>query len=335
MEKNVRFSIARFAMRKFVVLGLTSLRSFILFAALLTFGFSLYAEEVDRIIAKVNGQVVTRKDLDDYTKVLAYRFPEQADAVALGKVDKKEALQRLVEDTLVLDRAKKENIEVPSYAIDGQVGKIMASYPSASEFENSLIERGLTVTLLKERIKGQYLMRRVIEKYVNLYVNVSPQEVSDYYEAHKDQMVSEPRYLIWIAKADKKELIDAIAQTVKTKGIEEAHAVHEKLLVKLEAVPSELKEGIAVSIRNLKEGEQTVQAFGNLYYFMYLEKMIPASQLSLADAKEKIFETIYNKKFQKRFQEWIAELKEKAFVVIYLHELSGLKIFDVLCPQNA
>jgi len=292
-----------------------------IFFIIMIFGFIFSvssAEEVAKIVAKVNSQIVTAKDLDDYYKVLAYKVPGAAGIAQDETTGKKEALVKLIEDRLILDEAKKKNLEIPPYFVNGQLNKMIESYPSMEDFENSLVERGLTVTMLKERIRGQFLMRHVIDIYVSGYISVSPQEVNKYYDEHKAEMKSSERYLIWIAQSKDKNKIVEIAKVIKEEGIIEAEKKHSDSLVKLDAGIGELKEEIAQTVKKLKEGEQTVKTMGNANYLVYLEKIIPPRPLNLEEAQEGVRNVIWNNKFRQRFEEWVKQLKDKAVIRTYL-----------------
>ncbi|MDD4955879.1 MAG: SurA N-terminal domain-containing protein [Candidatus Omnitrophica bacterium] len=276
------------------------------------------AEEVTKIVAKVNNEVITAKDLDDYYKVLAYKTPGIVGANSGAAKEKEDALGKLIEDRLILAEAKKKELQIPSYFVNGQLSKMIESYPSREDFENSLLERGLTVTVLKERILGQFLMRQVIDIYVSSYISVSPQEVNKYYEEHKAEMNSPERYSLWISQSKDKNKIVEIAKTIREKGIIAAETEYSDSLVKLEASMSELKDEVAQMVRGLKEGEQSVKTLENVNCLVYLEKIIPPKPLTLEEAQENVRNIIWNDKFRKRFEEWVKQLKDKAVIKTYL-----------------
>jgi len=73
-----------------------------LLIALLFFSFNVYSQEVSKIIVKVNNQVITSRDLDEYCKVLAYRFSNGNEDISADDQEfRGKALERLIEDTLV------------------------------------------------------------------------------------------------------------------------------------------------------------------------------------------------------------------------------------------
>ena len=274
-----------------------------------------HSEEIGKIVAKVNNEAVTARDLNDYYKIISYRLPEQFASFSSDEAKgKKEALNKLIEDRLILEEAKKQKMDIPPAAINTQLNKVIASYPTREEFDNSLIERGLNVTLLKERIRGQFLMRQVIDVFVSGYINVTPQEISSYYAEHKKELVAEQKYVLWIIQTKDKNILSATAKTLKEKGIQDA-GMH---LVRVEAGVKELKEEISGMVKELKEGEHSVKKIGEMYYLVYLEKTLPPKELSIAEAREGIFNIIWNKKFKIRFEEWVAKLKDSAVIQIYL-----------------
>lgn len=286
----------------------------------ITFAFYAYSEEITKIVAKVNNQVVTAKDLDDYYKMLTYRTSD--DTANNAKPDdekgKKDALEKLIEDKLILAEAKKEQLQTPSYLVDNQLNKIISAYPSRQDFEKSLIERGLNITLLKERISGQFLMRQIINNYVSRYISVSPQEISDYYEQHKKEINSPELYSLWIGENSDKNLLTKIAEAIRKDGISVAEKEYPQTMFKLETNMGELREEIAGAVKNLKQGESTIKSVGKLNYLIYFDKIIPSHPLTLTEAQENIYNILWNAKFKQRFNEWVNQLKEKAFIKTYL-----------------
>jgi parvulin-like peptidyl-prolyl isomerase len=295
------------------------MKAYIIIFAILILAFSARAEEIAKIVAKVNNEVITAQDLDEYYKVITYRMPEaMREFSANEKEAKKKTLEKLIEDRLILAEAKKENLEVYPYLVNGQVDKIISNYPSREEFEDSLIERGLNLTMLRERIKGQFLMRQLIDNKVASFVSISPQEISQYYKEHEKEIVSPPTYVIWIAHTPDKNILGAITKAVKEKGIAAAEKEYSNNLIKMEAPLNDLKDEIAAVVRQLKEGESSSTKIGKLPYFIYLEKIIPSRPLSLGEAQETIHNILWNMKFKEKFEGWVKQLKEKALIQVYL-----------------
>jgi uncharacterized protein YbgA (DUF1722 family) len=266
----------------------------------------------------VNNEIITSKDLDDYCNVLTYRLNDETGNFSSDKAQfRKEALDKLIADKLILDRAKKEKLEVPSSWIEDKLKEIISSHSSREEFENSLIERGLTTSLLKERIKEQYIVHQVIEKYVRSGVRVFPQEISQYYNDHPGDFISTPKYILWIVKSEDKNFLGKIAKTIKEKGIVDTEKEYGNILMRIESSLDELKEEFSAIVKGMKENDSSIKKIDDLDYLVYLDKITPSRTLSLEEAKEIIYSLIWRRKIQEKFLAWIQELKEQATIVIY------------------
>ncbi len=295
------------------------MRLFILtLIACLTLGFLVQAEEITKIIAKVNNQAITSKDLEDYCKVLGLRLSqEEEDLDCSNEKFRKEALEGLIEDKLILDQAKEEKIEVPQSWINSKLEQFIASYPSREEFEYYLLQKDLNITLLKDKIKEQYLMREIIDKYVKSYVSISPAEVNQYYLSNKEKFYSPLKYIFYIVNSKNAGYIREISSFINEKGIFVAESEYGEALVKLESNQEELKKDILHILSDLEKGGHKIKKIGGLYYLVYLEDIIQPRQLLLDEVQEQIYAQLWQEKFNKRFNEWVDELKSKAVVKIY------------------
>ena len=82
----------------------------IIFILVCFFAFTAYGESVNRLIAKVNDEVITSKDLQDYCNILRQQSQFNQNAVDIDPAQpgfKEKALGRLIEEKLILDAAKK------------------------------------------------------------------------------------------------------------------------------------------------------------------------------------------------------------------------------------
>ncbi|MCD6228159.1 MAG: SurA N-terminal domain-containing protein [Candidatus Omnitrophica bacterium] len=273
---------------------------------------AIKAESVSRIIANVNGEIITSKDLDDYCNFLKYKNPE----IEINEEFKKNLLQRLIEDKLIISQARKEKIEVPSSWIKDRMQAFISSYPSYEAFEASLIKEGLTITALKEKLKAEYLTQKIIDKYVRSKISISPQEITDFYNNNKEIFREPKKYIIWMAKIDSEEKAEELNNKIKSEGIDSLDKKSYRL-VKLEVEEKSLKEEIKTIVATLKEGETKIQKSSDFYYLIYLEKVVPSKITPLEKAKEKIHSYLWEKKFREEFTRWTNNLKKEALIKVY------------------
>ncbi|MFH1504826.1 MAG: SurA N-terminal domain-containing protein [Candidatus Omnitrophota bacterium] len=298
---------------KIIFFGLT-----LFFSNIFTLNFFVQAQEITKIIAKVNDQAITSKDLDDYCKVLTLKFSlEDQRPSSEDKDFKAYAFERFIEDKLVLAEAKKDDIKIPRFLVDDKIKQMIASYPSREHFEQSLAEKGLTVTLLKEKITEQYLMREVIQKYARSLVNISPQQISSYYTSNENNFYSKPSFIFYIAKLQEKVVLEEISEFVQTKGIEEACKQYKDILLEVESSQEELREDVAKILEGLKDGECAIAEIETEFCLVYLKRTVEAHLNPLEEVQEQIYSYLWNKEFTKTFSEWIKGLKEKAVIKRY------------------
>ncbi|MCM8830835.1 MAG: SurA N-terminal domain-containing protein [Candidatus Omnitrophica bacterium] len=278
--------------------------------------FSVNAEEI-KIVAKVNDQIITSKDLDDFCKILTYKLGENLDLVSTKENFKKEALERLIEDKLILEYAKKQNLKVPSSLIDEKIAQIILNFSSKEEFEEFLIEKGLNITQLRKRIEEQILVKAMLNQYVHAYISISPQEINDFYSQHPETFVSPIKYILLVANLKNKNDLVAIGKYIKEEGIEKAKIKYENILIEVEGTENTLRREILEIIKKINSNEFAIKKIDNRYYLIYLEKVIPSQRLSFEEAKGSVREYLYNLKFKERFGEWVSQLKKKASIKIY------------------
>jgi len=286
--------------------------------ALIIFSFNVCAEEISKIIVKVNNQVITSRDLNEYCKVLSYRFLDRAEEVSVDdKEFREKALERLIEDTLILDKAKQEGIEISSFRIENKIDQLISAHSTREDFRASLIEKGLTIALLRRRIEDQFRLRDIVDKYVRFRVGVSPKEISSYYSEHPDEFYSSPGYIFYIAKSTDRGVLAEISNLIKKEGILQALAQYGDSLIKLESNQGELRPEISEILESLEVEKHKIAKVEGMFHLIFLEEKVFPQQLSLEEVKEAIHAYLWDVKFKEKFTEWVGSLKEDAVIKNY------------------
>lgn len=276
------------------------------------------AKEVSKIIAKVNDGIITSKDLEDYCRNFQYRLGGSLNRVPVNDADFRDtALERIIADKLILAKAKEEGITIPGFWIDEKLNEMIASAPSREAFDQSLIEKGLNLSIVKEKIKEQFLMQEVMQKYIKSFIEISPQEIFSYYDTNKGIFYSPKAYIFYLAQSPQEAPLERISDFIKRHNIDEAYAEYPGDIIKLESTRSELREDFAKLFKKLKAGQWDVKKIDDVYYLIYLKEVIDPLALSLDEVKEDVKEQIYQLKFRERFTEWVDELKEDAVIKSY------------------
>jgi len=286
--------------------------------ALMFFSFNVRGEEVNKIIVKVNNQVITSRDLDEYCKVLAYRFLVGGEEVSADDEEfKKEALERLIEDTLVLDKAKQEGMEISPFRVENKIDQIISSHPTREDFQESLIEKGLTISLLRRKIEDQYLLRDVVDKYVRFRVGVSPTEINSYYSKHPEEFYSALSYVFYIAKSTDRNILEKISDFIEKEGIPQALVQYGDLLIKLESNQDQLRPEISEILESLEIKKHKIVEVDSMFHLIFLEEKFFPEQLLLKEVKDAVHAYLWDVKFKDKFNEWVGQLKENAIIKNY------------------
>jgi SurA N-terminal domain len=308
----------------------------IIFVMVILFACKAYGEDLNHLVAKVNDEVITSKDLNDYCNILRQQFERNRITVDINPSSpqfKKKALNRLIEEKLVLAAAKeaqkkreedikkdernaKYRIEAPQAWVEEQVGKAAANYPSRDDFEKSLAENGLNNFLFREHLKDQYLMQYIVETEVSRNANVSPQETLGFYNKHKDSFKAPMQYVLLTAHFYDKGAWQKFERFFKEKGI--AAAQKEFTLEHIETSLNRLRREFIVPLRNLKVGGDCNVGIDGDVYFFYLKEKVPPRALAYAEAERMISGFLSNKKFRYRYAVWLKGLRDKAYIKSYL-----------------
>jgi len=133
------------------------------------------AEVVNRIIATIDGDPITQHELDTFAK----------DRKAEGQ-DRDTVLQALITDKLLAKEVKKAGIDIKPEEVDRAVDDIrQQNHLDEAQFTKALHEQGFTPESFRRKVKDEMERNELVNREVRGRVNVSPQEIERYYEAHK------------------------------------------------------------------------------------------------------------------------------------------------------
>ena len=151
---------------------------------------------VEEIVARVNNDVITREDLDHARKGLISEVqdgcptcsPEEVNTQVAAK--EKNLLRDLIDQSLLVQRAKDDNINVDADVIK-RLDAIRQQYkfPDMETLEKEVTKTGQDFEDFKTQIRNQLLTQEVIRKEVGSRIIISHEDVVKYYESHKQEFV--------------------------------------------------------------------------------------------------------------------------------------------------
>lgn len=276
-----------------------------------------WAETMNQIVAIVNGDIVTEEEVD-----LFIRMGGAEEAFGDLKMSpeelRKKLLDRMIEDRLILQEAKRLGIKPDEKVVDDRIRDIKTRAGSAEAFEQALKSQGLNLTELKEKLRNQYLIISVVQKEVKSKVTVSPKEVTDYFQQHSDQFQTTESVVVDSIFVEDKESLNAVLAAFKEgKNFDEVAGAFSKKSSLGSVARGQLKKELEDVIFSLNVGERSapVSVEGGFTIFLAKEKLAP-SQHQIDEVKDKISWEIESAKTERLLKEWIESLKDKAYISI-------------------
>lgn len=291
------------------------------------------AGTVNRIVALVNDEVITEADVNqrvnDALEDGEGALPSAGDAEGMHET----ILQRLIEQRLILQEAKRAGIVASSDQVALRVDALRKRFATEEEFQQSLVDSNLNEEQLKEKIRDQLLVRQLIDAKVRAKVVVSPQEVSRELAQHPDR--AKP--------GDRVRASDILVRVGETRSEEQARALIQRLkqqasqgadfaaLAKQHSEDPHAGEGGAMgwvaqgellpeldaALFTLTPGEVSEPIQTRLgFHLLKVEERRAASSLSVTEANMAIYEQMFQQKFERAFSRWLNELKRDAYIEI-------------------
>ena len=151
------------------------------FCLALTVQAAMAGQIIDGIVAKVNKTAILLSDWDE-----AIRYEAFVDGKPLNKLtdeDHKATLDRLIDQELLRQQLV-NGIHVRAEKVEAKVAEVRKLYPGAETeagWKAALQHYGLTEAQLKEHIKVQIAVLRMVDERLRPGVQVDPHSVETYY----------------------------------------------------------------------------------------------------------------------------------------------------------
>jgi peptidyl-prolyl cis-trans isomerase SurA len=303
----------------------------------LLFGFCTAeaAKTVDRILAKVNDDIITLSELNrtlaDARKELSAKFSGARLEQELKKAEKK-ALDYLIEDKLLYQKAvemeyhTRAEPKVSSY-IKEAIKK--GNYKDEDDLEQALLKQGGNLREFREEIQRQISIDELKNDFVGSRISLLGPELARYYEEHLNdytnpEVVGLSEIVITIeggrkeAEDQANELYGRLQKGAKFPDLASQYS-------KGRTAPkggdigsimiNELNPEITKAIANYKEGEVTKpQLIKTGYVIFHIDSRKAATVRPLSEVLDDVKQKLGNKKFEPEFERFITQLREDAYI---------------------
>ena len=298
-------SFRRFSRMATIILGI----GMVLIPAF-SMGFS------DRIIAVVNKEVITWSDLqqdiqDEYTRLKAKYRGKELERWYNQK--QREVLNNLIDDRIQLQEAKAKGITV-----------------TEEEIEAALRGNPLPSTLTKEKFRQQMVLKRLFDYEVRRKIVVEEGEVRRFYDDNPKRFLRPPRYRLKQILISSTNELFRIGINKKARSIYDAWKPGmplEDLGTQFSLPVQELgwvQEGellppLSQIVKELKPGTLSTPIETALgFHLIMVVEIQPAQAQQFEEVERDIRGLLLQKRSEEVFREWLADLKQKAFIEVRL-----------------
>jgi len=312
-------------------------RLFALLVLSLALAGSARAETIERVVAKVNGQIITLSEFQN--RQVAAAQSARVDPAGIGQFlrqNNARLLQEAIDEILILQKAEDAGIHAPSAWIDEAIDGIKKDnkITSDEQMQEALSREGLTLAELRANIERGVVRRIVMQRDVQPKIEASESDVKAEYEKLKGTeftkaaSVSLQEILI---PEDKGGLELAREVLAKARGGEDFQA----LARSYSSAPSRANGG---DLGQLSQGDMAPalekEAFGLAvgsiseplpveggYRLLRVTAKTTGSTTPYEAVKDRVRDRVMMSRFDKAYDEFVEELRKNSVVVLLVREV--------------
>jgi peptidyl-prolyl cis-trans isomerase SurA len=295
------------------------------------------------IVASVNNAVITLAEYqkaeqqlrDEVTHDCLGCPPEKIDAQF--KTQQKDLLRGLIDQVLMVQRAKDMGISVES-DLNKRLDEIRKQNGLATlaDLQKGVESSGLTWEDYKTTLRNSLLQKEVVRREVGAHLEISGDEVKQYYESHPQEFALPERVIlseISLSTEGKttSDEFDAVRKKVEGLRSSVLNGDDFNQVAAMYSQGSTAKDG--GNLGTFKKGELAPQIEAIVFQlgkgqitdviqtrtgfeFLKVEDHVQAETQPMDKVETQIRDTLYAQKMQPRMREYLAELREQSYVTV-------------------
>ena len=302
----------------------------------------LFAAEVcNRVVAVVNNDVITLYELNNRIKEMTGEAPEELmqKNQAMFRDAQQKILGLLIDEKIAQAKIKELKIKVSEKQVDNYLEKLKRDNQWTQEdLVAGLQKEGLSYEKYRERVKSDIERAQLIEYEVRSKIIIRDEAIQKYYEEHKGTF----------GAAEKVQLAGIFLMRKNLKSEEEMRELYRKaqdISAKLKAgadfsqmaatysegpgakqggdlgqfTVDHLEAGLKSVVEALPEGGTSdPMVRPNGIQIIKVVKKQTGRIRSLEEMREAIYGILYQEEVNRRYQNWIKELRDSAYTQIIL-----------------
>ncbi|MFC2353414.1 peptidylprolyl isomerase [Eikenella halliae] len=130
-------------------------------------------QSVDNIVAVVDNEVITRRELDQ--AVAQFHGNGSANDPAVQR----QALMQLINQSLLVQAGRRNNVQVPDAEVEAEIARIAASRrQNVAQYEAAQARLGISKTDLRRQVRDSMISQHMLQGYTAAEAKVSEDEIN-------------------------------------------------------------------------------------------------------------------------------------------------------------
>lgn len=294
-------------------------------------------EVVDRVVALVNGDMITLSELERQVAVQTERLGIPEDPATRAEF-RARILDSMVDNALILQLADERGLRVPDRYFEEwkeQTIKEM-NLPDEEEFVRQVELQGTNLEQLKKQFFEGVLIQEIRRQDIEERVRISEPEIEQRYRQRVDDFVTPPRVrlrevVVHIGEDGEAAAAARLAEAKRL--IESGNAFGEVAKVRSESASAEsggdlglfelgeLDELFRTVVADLGIGEVSEPLrVGDSLYLLTVDERTEETTTPLDEVREQIAQTLYGEKMETEMASFVENLRKNAIVEIRLQD---------------
>lgn len=139
------------------------------------------SQEIDRVVAIVNQDIITRRDLDERTQLIMRKLQQQKMPIPPQAELQHQVLEQMALERIQLQKAQEEGINMDDAAVQRAIERLAnINHLTVEAYRQRIEAQGIPWRLFKHDVKSELMISQLRQKEIDSKVTVSDTEVANY-----------------------------------------------------------------------------------------------------------------------------------------------------------
>jgi peptidyl-prolyl cis-trans isomerase SurA len=307
----------------------------------LSVAFAGPVQSLNSIVAVVNNDIITQSEVSAQMGAMQQQLEAAKQPVPSAAVLKKQVIQQLIDEKLVLQMAHKSGITVSSSQLNAAVASIANhNHLTLAQLKQQVEKQGMKYDVYKKQIHDQILMNAVERQAIGNTIHVSTEEVNSAMKQATAQMQAAPEYhllgllvplaanapanQVQAAQNQANTIVQQLQQGADFSTVSENQPVGSPAIQggdmgweQLSQLPPAIEAQVASAMTGSIVGPiQMPNGFYILKVLAMRTVNVTQGGSTSADLKNQTQQMLYMQKFEKAVNKWVKNLRSTAYIKI-------------------